>query len=267
MGSTSGTFATPLAATLLATTPAAAGERELAGLRARHPRTCPRRRTRPRPRCRAGGAPRLAGRAQGRRTPRPRLRRCAPRERRPEARRWSRTMVSLPTFAINAVMLPTGKVAFWGRAPEGGRRRTREPVGVLALVFGDRRAHAPRPSADRPRRRPACRIARAAVLLRAVAARRRAAVRRRRQPRQPGLPRRRDARAGGARPRIHVRSLEPHVAGAAAPAARPLVSEPGRAGGRADCYSSRASTSRARDARTSRWRSSRPRRGAGESAR
>jgi hypothetical protein len=31
--------------------------------------------------------------------------------------RWSDATVALPTFAINAVLLPTGKVAFWGRPP------------------------------------------------------------------------------------------------------------------------------------------------------
>jgi hypothetical protein len=31
--------------------------------------------------------------------------------------RWEDATVDLPTFAINAVMLPTGKVAFWGRPP------------------------------------------------------------------------------------------------------------------------------------------------------
>jgi hypothetical protein len=30
---------------------------------------------------------------------------------------WDTTTIPLPTFAINAVMLPTGKVAFWGRPP------------------------------------------------------------------------------------------------------------------------------------------------------
>src|SRR5215210_7443745 len=32
-----------------------------------------------------------------------------------EVGRWEPPTVDLPTFAINAVLLPTGKVAFWGR--------------------------------------------------------------------------------------------------------------------------------------------------------
>ena len=40
--------------------------------------------------------------------------------------RWSQTTIGLPGFAINAVMLPTGKVAFWGQPPvEGGVRENR----------------------------------------------------------------------------------------------------------------------------------------------
>src|SRR5262249_10149617 len=31
--------------------------------------------------------------------------------------RWSADTTALPTFAINAVLLPPGKVAFWGREP------------------------------------------------------------------------------------------------------------------------------------------------------
>ena len=90
------------------------------------------------------------------------------------------------------------------------RRAGREPLGVLALGPGDRRAVAPRRAADRPRRRRRAGDPGAAVLLRPVAARRRPAVRGRREPRLPGRPRRDHAGLARARPRVHVRSLEPH---------------------------------------------------------
>ena len=51
--------------------------------------------------------------------------------------RWSDATVPLPTYAINAVLLPTGKVAFWGRPPLlGGRRENL--LAVLALGPGRR---------------------------------------------------------------------------------------------------------------------------------
>ncbi len=37
--------------------------------------------------------------------------------------RWDGATIPLPTFAINAVLLPTGKVAFWGRPPLLGGKR------------------------------------------------------------------------------------------------------------------------------------------------
>lgn len=43
-----------------------------------------------------------------------------------EVGRWSAATIALPTFAINAVLLPTGKVAFWGKPPLiGGRIENR----------------------------------------------------------------------------------------------------------------------------------------------
>jgi hypothetical protein len=45
--------------------------------------------------------------------------------------RWDPAMVTLPTWAINAVMLPTGKVLFWGRSPLiGGKRGHDSPAYV-----------------------------------------------------------------------------------------------------------------------------------------
>jgi hypothetical protein len=45
--------------------------------------------------------------------------------------RWDPAMVSLPTWAINAVMLPTGKVLFWGRSPLiAGKRGHDSPAYV-----------------------------------------------------------------------------------------------------------------------------------------
>ena len=51
--------------------------------------------------------------------------------------RWSASTIPLPTFAINAVMLPTGKVAFWGRPPLlGGRRENRSQFWLWDPVTG-----------------------------------------------------------------------------------------------------------------------------------
>jgi Domain of unknown function (DUF1929) len=52
---------------------------------------------------------------------------------------WSDTTIPLPTFAINAVMLPTGKVAFWGRPPldELGHRANDSQFWLWDPVSGD----------------------------------------------------------------------------------------------------------------------------------
>ncbi len=56
--------------------------------------------------------------------------------------RWDPATVSLPTFAINAVMLPTGKVAFWGRPPLiGGQRENRSEFWLWDPVGGGLTRH------------------------------------------------------------------------------------------------------------------------------
>ena len=121
--------------------------------------------------------------------------------------RWSEATIPLPTFAINAVLLPTGKVAFWGRPPLlGGKRENLSQFWLWDPVTGGlSRRDAPLVDLDGDGVR---RDARAAVLLGPVAARRRPALRRRRQPRQPGLAGRLDAELARAGPRVHVRPVE-----------------------------------------------------------
>ena len=187
---------------------------------------------------------------------------CSLRRRRTRPRTRSgagrRRRSSLPTYAINAVMLPTGKVAFWGRPPLiGGKRENRSEFWLWDPATGGLTRHDAPPidlDGDGVPETPG-----AAVLLRPVAARRRPAVRGRRQPRQPGLigaaPRRswrgldraytfdpwsltwRSSRARGTGAGIRRRSSSPTGGSRSWP----------------------ASTRPARAARTSRWRSSRPR--------
>jgi hypothetical protein len=61
-----------------------------------------------------------------------------------EVGRWSRDTIDLPTFAINAVMLPTGNVAFWGRPPlVGGTRENRGDFYLWDPASGEVTAHEP----------------------------------------------------------------------------------------------------------------------------
>ena len=63
-----------------------------------------------------------------------------------EVGRWATSTVSLPTFAINAVMLPTGKVAFWGRPPLiGGKRSNRGDFYLWDPATNSVSTHAPEP--------------------------------------------------------------------------------------------------------------------------
>jgi hypothetical protein len=50
-----------------------------------------------------------------------------------EVGRWATSTIGLPTWAINAVVLPTGKVAYWGRGAleSDGNRRNTAPFYVL----------------------------------------------------------------------------------------------------------------------------------------
>lgn len=61
--------------------------------------------------------------------------------------RWSSSTIPLPTWAINAVVLPTGKVAFWGRGALGtGHAGGRDNTGLFYLwdpATGQSVAHPP----------------------------------------------------------------------------------------------------------------------------
>ncbi len=50
-----------------------------------------------------------------------------------EVGEWTQAPFALPTYAINSVMLPTGKVLFWGRPPPPGGGETRPNVGEAAI--------------------------------------------------------------------------------------------------------------------------------------
>ena len=121
---------------------------------------------RPRPRRRTR-SPR-SGRATPPSTPRPaRRRRAAPRARAASPARaadavgrWVAATIPLPTCAINAVLLPTGKVAFWGahRCSATGARTCRSSGSGTRSTGGLSRHDAPRLDLDgdgdrgRPRR-------------------------------------------------------------------------------------------------------------------
>ena len=56
--------------------------------------------------------------------------------------RWSPATVDLPTYAINAVLLPTGKVAFWGKPPLiGGRVENRSEFWLWDPATGGLSRH------------------------------------------------------------------------------------------------------------------------------
>ena len=56
--------------------------------------------------------------------------------------RWSSETVALPTYAINSVLLPTGKVAFWGRPPLlGGKRENLSQFWLWDPVTGGLSRH------------------------------------------------------------------------------------------------------------------------------
>jgi hypothetical protein len=119
-----------LAAIVLAA-PAAAGEKELRAYEiatlgpahaAEHARA----------RAEARAAPQL-----GRPLPAP-----APNAPADQVGRWSPATIDLPTFAINAVLLPTGKVAFWGRPPLiGGRVENRSEFWLWDPATGGLSRH------------------------------------------------------------------------------------------------------------------------------
>jgi hypothetical protein len=114
-----------LLATVLAT-PAAAGEREL---RAYETATLGPAHAAEHARARAAGG-----------TPHPVAPAPVPNASADEIGRWDPTTVALPTYAINAVMLPTGKVAFWGRAPLiGGRIEKAAEPAIMGAIRAEER--------------------------------------------------------------------------------------------------------------------------------
>jgi hypothetical protein len=69
---------------------------------------------------------------------RAKLRLAAPEEPADEVGRWEPRTIDLPTYAINAAVLPTGRIAFWGRPPlnEDGTRDNTSEFWVLDPAEG-----------------------------------------------------------------------------------------------------------------------------------
>ena len=99
--------------------------------------------------------------------------------------RWTHAPFQIPHVAINAVMLPTGKVMFWGTSVPGRADQSRQ-CGAVGSVQGHRKqcVHGGPAARHRPGRvRPPGDRYGAAVLLRAVVARQRRGPDHRGQPR------------------------------------------------------------------------------------
>ena len=170
-----------------------------------------------------------------------------PRLRRTRSGRWEDATIPFPAYAINVVVLPTGKVAFWGRAGVDDAATGHRANVSDAYVWNPAAADPASPSAftadpgPRDRHRPGRRWRdgrpRADLLLRPVAAAERRGARRGRQPR---VPQRRALRLRGAGPHLHLRSVVDGVDRAGPDGARALVPRPGGAARRAHGRARRA---------------------------
>ena len=152
--------------------------------------------------------------------------------------RWDPSASRSRPTRSTSVLMPTGRVLFWGRSPlEPGHAAAGQRHAGLRLGPGQerRRVHRRPAAGDRHRWRRGPRGG-AALLLRPVAAAERRGAGDGRDARVPRLRGRRvdRERLQGPRSRLHVRSLDAGLDGAAVDAQGALVPHPGDARRRAD---------------------------------